>query len=279
MRDHGKLCFVKKAIDGYSNYISNKIKYSSKKLNTFLGVSSFKVVSLKENILTSALRCAQTDTTKHFVSQRRKECKENNLSSNTNSDDDMSVISSVSSITNSSSVASKKKTPAVKKATLVMPQAPPSSNTNSNSNSNSNDTDSSSDEETNVNTIVVVVSSPLTTEVAVAEVAVAEVAVAEVATINNTLTGFGVSVPVSATQRVNLAVKDGMEIINQMLQKEPLNVDDGGLNTLLNMYLEGANSKTKLRLLQQLVSEKYTPEDLNKHMLGGAELVRLSSAV
>jgi hypothetical protein len=124
MRDHGKLCFVKKAVDGYSNYISNRIKYSSKKLNTFLGVSSFKVVSLKENILTSALRCAQTDTTKHFVSQRRKECKENNLSSNTNSDDDMSVTSSVSSIA-SSSVAPQKKRPVAKKAALVMPQAPP----------------------------------------------------------------------------------------------------------------------------------------------------------
>jgi hypothetical protein len=65
--------------------------------------------------------------------------------------------------------------------------------------------------------------------------------------------------------------------MTQMLEKEDLVINMSGLNTLLSMYLDGANSKTKLRILQQLVSEKYTPEDSNKHMLGGAELVRLSN--
>jgi len=272
MRNHGHLNFYKQKGDGYSNYISNRIKYSSKKLNTFLGVSSFKVVSLKENILTSALTCAQTDTTKHFVSQRRKECKENNLSSNSNSDDDISVISSISSVTSSSVTTKKKSVPVAKKAALVMPQAPPPSNTNSNSNSNAIYS-SSSDEETNINTIAVVVSSPLT------ETAVLETnANVETAVADNNLTGFGISVPVSATQRVNLAVKDGLEVMSQILEKEDLVINMSGLNSLLSMYLDGANSKTKLRILQQLVSEKYTPEDSNKHMLGGAELVRLSNA-
>ena len=88
------------------------------------------------------------------------------------------------------------------------------------------------------------------------------------------LSGFGKSVSISATDRMNLSVKDGLEIMNQMLQKEDFNIN---IDSLLKMYLDDANSKSKLRILIQLVNEKYSPEDLNKHMLGGADLVRLSN--
>ena len=265
-RNYGCVMVTKLEQDGYSNYISNKVEYESKELNTYLGVSSHKKVTvLPKNSITSALRSALEYSTTDFRKEQRKRAR-----LNSNSDDNNSVISDVSSVTNSS-LASKKKSPVLKKMVLVMPQAPPP--TNSNSNSNSNDTDSSSsDEETNINTIAVIVSSPLTAEAKAK-------AVAETAVVDNSLTGFGVSIPVSAAMRVNLAVKDGLEVMNQMLEKETLNVDEVGLNTLLSMYLEGANSKTKLRILQQLINEKYTPEDSNKHMLGGAELVRLSNAV
>ena len=258
-RNYGCVMITKVEQDGYSNYISNKIDYVSKGLNTYLGVSSHKKVTvLPKNSITSALRSALKYSTNDFKKQRKN-----------GSDDNNSVISDVSSITGNS-VSSKKKRSVAKKAALVMPQAPPLSN----SNSNINNTDSSSsDEETNINTIAVVVSSP------VAETAVAETnAIVETEVVDNSLTGFGISVPVSATQRVNLAVKDGLEVITQMLEKEDLVINMSGLNTLLSMYLDGANSKTKLRILQQLVSEKYTPEDSNKHMLGGAELVRLSNS-
>ena len=41
------------------------------------------------------------------------------------------------------------------------------------------------------------------------------------------------------------------------------------------MYLGSATSKTKLRIIQLLVNERYTAEDANRHMLGGAELVKI----
>jgi hypothetical protein len=271
-RNYGCVMITKVEQDGYSNYISNKVEYVSKGLNTYLGVSSHKkVTDLPKNSITSALCSALKYSTNDFRNDKKGK------KGSSNSDDNSSVISDVSSVT-SSSVASKKKSRVSKKTVLAMPQAPPPSN----SNSNAIDI-SSSDEETNVNTIEVVVSSPLT-EMAFTETAVelVETAVAETETVavaDNNLTGFGISVPVSATQRVNLAVKDGLEVMTQMLEKEDLVINMSGLNSLISMYLDGANSKTKLRILQQLVSEKYTPEDSNKHMLGGAELVRLSNAV
>jgi hypothetical protein len=84
------------------------------------------------------------------------------------------------------------------------------------------------------------------------------------------------SVSVSATQRINLSVKDGLEIINQLFKKEDLNINSDGLDNVLKIYLENANNKIKLKLLLQLINEKYSLEDSNKHMLGGADLVRLS---
>jgi hypothetical protein len=262
MRNHGQLSFYKQKGDGYSNYISNRIKYDSKKLNTFLGVSSFKVASLKENVLTSALRCAQMETTKHFAAQRRKECKDNNSNSNSNSDDDdSSVISGVSSITNNSigskTNKSSKNTIAVisKKVTLpfVMPPQPPIINDDS-SDDKINDDDSSDDEVVEVVEYIKLGGGTSSVDV---------------------LSGFGKSVSISATDRMNLSVKDGLEIMSQMLQKEDFNIN---IDSLLKMYLDDANSKSKLRILVQLVNEKYSPEDLNKHMLGGADLVRLSNS-
>jgi hypothetical protein len=259
-RNYGCVAVTKVEGDGYSNYISNKLEYESKGLNTYLGVSSHKkVTSLPKNSITSALLRALEFTTKDFRKEQKKRSKPSS-----NSDDDMSIISNVSSFTNTSAVSKKKPAPA-KQAAIIIPK--PSSNA----------------EETVVvleekPTVVVLEEKPT---VEVLEEKPTVVVLEEKPTVENVVEeviDFGTSVPVSATQRTNLSVKDGNELINMMLQKENENlvIDHDGLESILSMYLGSASCKTKLRIIQLLIDERYTTEDANRHMLGGAEFVKLA---
>ena len=60
-----------------------------------------------------------------------------------------------------------------------------------------------------------------------------------------------------------------------MLKKEDLVIDNSGLDNIVNMYLASASSKSKLRIIQMLALEKYTSDDGDRHILGGAELVKI----
>jgi len=293
-RNYGCVPITKVEQDGYSNYISNKVEYESKGLNTYLGVSSHKkVTSLPKNSITSALLRALEFTTKEFRKEQKKR------KSSVNSDDDVSVMSNVSSITNSS-VASKKKPAPVKQAAIIIPK--PDSNVVENEvpvhvtmlnfttgineydvviqnkvgGSISNEinlkvAEAEAEIEKEFNALLDEVLDVVTHEVVVLDAN--EVVEKEVDKV------FGTSVPVSATQRTNLSIKEGNELINNMLEKEKSNEnlldDHDGLDSILSMYLGTASCKTKLKIIQLLVNERYTAEDANRHMLGGAELVKI----
>lgn len=268
-RNYGCVPVTKVEQDGYSNYISNKVEYESKGLNTYLGVSSHKKVnSLPKNSITSALLRALEFTTKEF----RKEQKKRKSSSN--SDDDISVISNVSSVTNSSA-ASRKKPDAVKQAAIIISKAndvpvPVTmlnfTTGNSAGGSISNEINLKKKEEEKdiiekeFNTLFDEVLDTVKDKVEVKDKEVKD---------------FGTSVPVSATQRTNLSVHDAFKMIDMMLKKEDLVIDNSGLDNIVNMYLASASSKSKLRIIQMLALEKYTSDDGDRHILGGAELVKI----
>ena len=275
-RNYGCVPVTKVEQDGYSNYISNKVEYESKGLNTYLGVSSHKkVTSLPKNSITSALLRALEFTTKEFRKEQKKR------KSSVNSDDDMSVMSNVSSITNSS-VASKKKPAPVKQAAIIIPNPgpvpipEPVPVTMLNFTSSISAGGSISDEinlkvaeaeaeiEKEFNALLDEVLDAVSHEVVVSDTNKVEVVEDKVEK------DFGTSVPVSATQRTNLSIKDGNELINNMLEKEKSNKnlldDHDGLDSILTMYLDSATCKTKLRVIQLLVNERYTAEDANRHM-------------
>ena len=289
-RNYGCVPVTKVEQDGYSNYISNKVEYESKGLNTYLGVSSHKkVTSLPKNSITSALLRALEFTTKEFRKEQKKR-----KSSVKSDDDDMSVMSNVSSITNSSAASKKKpaqvKQAQVKPAAIIIPNPVPvpipipipipipepvpvtmlnftSSNSAGESiideiNFKVKEAEAEIEKEFNalLDEVLDTVSHAVSDAVVKDKVEVEEV--------------FGTSVPVSATQRTNLSVKDGNELINMMFVKDDF-VEHDGLDSILSMYLGSATSKTKLRIIQLLVNERYTAEDANRHMLGGAELVKI----
>ena len=289
-RNYGCVPVTKVEQDGYSNYISNKVEYESKGLNTYLGVSSHKkVTSLPKNSITSALLRALEFTTKEFRKEQKKR-----KSSVKSDDDDMSVMSNVSSITNSSAASKKKpaqvKQAQVKPAAIIIPNPVPvpipipipipipepvpvtmlnftSSNSAGESiideiNFKVKEAEAEIEKEFNalLDEVLDTVSHAVSDAVVKDKVEVEEV--------------FGTSVPVSATQRTNLSVKDGNELINMMFEKDDF-VEHDGLDSILSMYLGSATSKTKLRIIQLLVNERYTAEDANRHMLGGAELVKI----
>jgi hypothetical protein len=278
-RNYGCVAVTKVEQDGYSNYISNKVEYESKGLNTYLGVSSHKkVTSLPKNSITSALLRALEFTTKEFRKEQKKR------KSSVNSDDDMSVMSNVSSITNSSAVSRKKpaqvKPAQVKPAAIIIPK--PDSNVVENEvpvpvtmlNFTTgkigyelviSEKDKEIEIEKEFNALLDEVLDTVSHEEVVSDAVKDKDKVEEV---------FGTSVPVSATQRTNLSVKDGNELINMMFEKDDF-VEHDGLDSILTMYLESASCKTKLKIIQLLVNERYTAEDANRHMLGGAELVKI----
>lgn len=276
-RNYGCVPVTKVEQDGYSNYISNKVEYESKGLNTYLGVSSHKkVTSLPKNSITSALLRALEFTTKEFRKEQKKR------KSSVNSDDDMSVMSNVSSITNSSALSRKKpaqvKPAQVKPAAIIIPK--PDSNVVENEvpvpvtmlNFTTGKigyelviSEKDKEIEKEFNALLDEVLDAVSHEVVNTNTVVKEKEV-EV--------DFGTSVPVSATQRTNLSIKDGNELINNMLEKDDF-VEHDGLDSILSMYLESASCKTKLKIIQLLVNERYTAEDANRHMLGGAELVKI----
>ena len=269
-RNYGCVPVTKVEQDGYSNYISNKVEYESKGLNTYLGVSSHKKVnSLPKNSITSALLRALEFTTKEF----RKEQKKRKSSSN--SDDDISVISNVSSVTNSSA-ASRKKPDVVKPAAIIISNANDvpvpvtmlnftTGNSAGGSISNEINLKKKEEEEKDIiekefNTLFDEVLDTVKDKVEVKDKEVKD---------------FGTSVPVSATQRTNLSVHDAFKMIDMMLKKEDLVIDNSGLDNIVNMYLASASSKSKLRIIQMLALEKYTSDDGDRHILGGAELVKI----
>jgi hypothetical protein len=274
-RNYGCVAVTKVEQDGYSNYISNKVEYESKGLNTYLGVSSHKkVTSLPKNSITSALLRALEFTTKEFRKEQKKR------KSSVNSDDDMSVMSNVSSITNSSAVSRKKpaqvKPAQVKPAAIIIPK--PDSNVVEN-------------EVPVPVTMLNFTTGKIGYELVISEKdkeiekefnalldevldTVSDAVSDAVKDKDKVEVDFGTSVPVSATQRTNLSVKDGNELINMMFEKDDF-VEHDGLDSILSMYLESASCKTKLRIIQLLVNERYTAEDANRHMLGGAELVKI----
>lgn len=284
-RNYGCVAVTKVEQDGYSNYISNKVEYESKGLNTYLGVSSHKkVTSLPKNSITSALLRALEFTTKEFRKEQKKR------KSSVNSDDDMSVMSNVSSITNSSAVSRKKpvqvKPAQLKPAAIIIPNPgpipipEPVPVTMLNFTTGNSAGGSISDEinlkvaeaeiEKEFNALLDEVLDTVSHEEVDKVLEKDKVEVVK---------DFGTSVPVSATQRTNLSIKDGNELINNMLEKEKSNKnlldDHDGLDSILTMYLDSASCKTKLRVIQLLVNERYTAEDANRHMLGGAELVKI----
>jgi hypothetical protein len=285
-RNYGCVAVTKVEQDGYSNYISNKVEYESKGLNTYLGVSSHKkVTSLPKNSITSALLRALEFTTKEFRKEQKKR------KSSVNSDDDMSVMSNVSSITNSSVVSRKKpaqvKPAQVKPAAIIIPNPGPipipipepvpvtmlnftssiSAGGSISDEINLKVTEAEAEIEKEFNALLDEVLDTVSHE---------EVNTNTVENVVEEVIDFGTSVPVSATQRTNLSVKDGNELINMMLQKENLVIDHDGLESILSMYLGSASCKTKLRIIQLLIDERYTTEDANRHMLGGAEFVKLA---
>lgn len=296
-RNYGCVSVTKVEQDGYSNYISNKVEYESKGLNTYLGVSSHKkVTSLPKNSITSALLRALEFTTKEFRKEQKKR------KSSVNSDDDMSVMSNVSSITNSSAV-SRKKPAQVKQAAIIIPK--PDSNEvpipepvpvtmlnfttgNLAGGSISNEinlkvAEAEAEIEKEFNALLDEVLDAVTHEVVVLDANTNTNEVLETVTHEvlekevlekEVVKDFGTSVPVSATQRTNLSIKEGNELINNMLEKDDF-VEHDGLDSILSMYLGTASCKTKLKVIQLLVNERYTVEDANRHMLGGAELVKI----
>ena len=283
-RNYGCVPVTKVEQDGYSNYISNKVEYESKGLNTYLGVSSHKkVTSLPKNSITSALLRALEFTTKEFRKEQKKR------KSSVNSDDDMSVMSNVSSITNSSAVSRKKpvqvKPAQVKPAAIIIPNPgpipipipEPVPVTMLNFTSSISAGGSISDE---INLKVKEAEAEIEKEFnALLDEVLDTVSDAVSDAVKDKdkdkeEVDFGTSVPVSATQRTNLSVKDGNELINMMFEKDDF-VEHDGLDSILSMYLGSATSKTKLKIIQLLVNERYTAEDANRHMLGGAELVKI----
>ena len=202
----------------------------------------------------------------------------------------MSVMSNVSSITNSS-VASKKKPAPVKQASIIIPK--PDSNevpvpipvpvpvTMLNFTTGNSAGGSISDEinlkvaEAEAEAEIEKEFNALLDEVLDA-VSHEEVdAVKEKEVEKEVEKVFGTSIPVSATQRTNLSVYDAFKMIDMMLKKEELVIDENGLDNIVTMYLASASSKTKLRIIQMLALEKYTSDDGDRHMLGGAELVKM----
>lgn len=84
-RCFGEVKITKQEKDGYSNHIYHEINYTSKKLNTHLGVGSNKrVVSDKSNILMSAIHLTQ----KELVKDYRAFCKNMWMPSDSSSDTD-----------------------------------------------------------------------------------------------------------------------------------------------------------------------------------------------
>jgi hypothetical protein len=65
-RCFGSYKITKQEKDGYSNHIYNRLSYTSKKLNTLIGVGSNKRVDPKSNILMSAIHITQKETTSIF---------------------------------------------------------------------------------------------------------------------------------------------------------------------------------------------------------------------
>jgi hypothetical protein len=65
-RCFGSYKITKQEKDGYSNHIYNRLNYTSKKLNTLIGVGSNKRVDPKSNILMSAIHITQRETTCKF---------------------------------------------------------------------------------------------------------------------------------------------------------------------------------------------------------------------
>jgi hypothetical protein len=284
-RNYGCVPVTKVEQDGYSNYISNKVEYESKGLNTYLGVSSHKKVnSLPKNSITSALLRALEFTTKEFRKEQKKR------KSSVNSDDDMSVISNVSSITNSS-VASKKKPAPVKPAAIIIPNPVPVYATMLNFTSGRNGYDAvipEKDGGSSSNETVVEKEEEKEEDIekefntlfdelldAVKDKDNYKDAENDKDAVKDKDKAFGTSVPVSATQRTNLSVHDAFKMIDMMLKKEDLVIDNSGLDNIVNMYLASASSKSKLRIIQMLALEKYTSDDGDRHILGGAELVKM----
>jgi len=89
-RCFGSYKITKQEKDGYSNHIYNRLSYTSKKLNTLIGVGSNKRVDPKSNMLMSAIHITQRETTCKF----RKFAKSGTLDLQ-ESDSDESIIVSV----------------------------------------------------------------------------------------------------------------------------------------------------------------------------------------
>jgi hypothetical protein len=65
------------ASDGYSNHIYNRIEYTSKRLNKFMGVGSNKEIRLSNNILMNAILFTQKETTNKFRSRSQSRTQPN----------------------------------------------------------------------------------------------------------------------------------------------------------------------------------------------------------
>ena len=65
------------ASDGYSNHIYNRIEYTSKSLNKFMGVGSNKEIRLSNNILMNAILFTQKETTNKFRSRSQSRTQPN----------------------------------------------------------------------------------------------------------------------------------------------------------------------------------------------------------
>lgn len=65
-RFYDQVKITKQEKDGYSNHITNKIEYKTKKLNLIIGVGSNKRVTIKNNILMSAINVTQRSTAAKF---------------------------------------------------------------------------------------------------------------------------------------------------------------------------------------------------------------------
>ena len=62
---------TKQVTDGYSNHIYNRVEYTTKRLNKFMGVASNKEIRLANNILSNAILFTQEETTKKFRSYNK----------------------------------------------------------------------------------------------------------------------------------------------------------------------------------------------------------------